>query len=131
MKKTNIIFWILTALFALYMGGGAIPGLMGDAQSAAVMEQLGYPPYLMVFLSLAKLLGSIAILVPGFQRIKEWAYAGLFFDLTGATYSLLMSGEGAGAMAFMLVGFLLFAGSYIFYHKRRKAAVEAGLRPAY
>ena len=132
MKTTNIFYWICTALFALFMGGGAIPALISPAQSNEVFKMLGYPLYLVPFLSIAKILGSIAILVPGFPRIKEWAYAGLFFDLTGATFSLAMIGAlDAGAAVFMLAGYALFASSYILYHKRRKAAVHAQLQPAF
>lgn len=132
MKTTNIFYWICTVLFALFMGGMAIPSLISPAQSYEVFKMLGYPLYLLPFLNIAKILGSITILVPGFPRLKEWAYAGLVFDLTGATYSLLMiGGLDAGATVFMLGGYVLAAASYILYHKRRKAAVQGHLQPAF
>lgn len=130
MKTTNILFWVFTVLFALYMGGGAIPSLIDDTQSVALFDLLGYPAYLIAFLSIAKILGSIAILVPGYPRLKEWAYAGLVFDLTGATYSMIMTGQPASTLVFMLAGYVLFAGSYIFYHKRRKASATGSLQAA-
>lgn len=72
------------------------------------------------FLGVAKLLGVIALLVPGFSRIKEWAYAGMFFDLTGAVYSGLSVGGFDPKMLVMLVPFGLGALSYIYHHKRLK-----------
>jgi hypothetical protein len=55
--------------------------------------KVGVPLYLIPFIGIAKVLGVIAILIPGFPKLKEWAYAGLFFDLIGATYSICASGE--------------------------------------
>src|SRR5689334_200053 len=88
-KRDTIIFWISTGLFCAMMLTSAIPNLLSDPAWLAIFEQLGYPKYLLPFLGVAKLLGIIALLVPGFKRIKEWAYAGFFFDLVGATYSAL------------------------------------------
>ena len=82
---------------------------------------MGYPAYLIPFLGWAKLLGVVAILVPGFPRIKEWAYAGLFFDLLGATYSVANSGKTIGEWSPMLAFIALGIGSYVYYHKKRKA----------
>jgi hypothetical protein len=121
MRKITITYWIFTGLVALLMGVGSIPNILSSAESVALFQQLGYPVYLLPFLGVAKLLGVIAIIVPGFPRIKEWAYAGLAFDLAGATYSFIAIGEPA---AVMIIGFLLIAGSYVTYHKIRKAKSE-------
>ncbi|MFB5265846.1 DoxX family protein [Paenibacillus enshidis] len=118
MKKLAIPYWIFTVLLAALMGLGAIPNMMSSPEGLAVFEHLGYPAYLLPFIGAAKLLGVIAILVPGFPRIKEWAYAGLFFDLTGAMYSNIMVDGFSGAMIIFLIGYLLIAGSYVYYHKR-------------
>ncbi|GEP96681.1 DoxX family protein [Chitinophaga cymbidii] len=131
MKTKNILYWICTILFALFMGGTSIPALISPQQSIELFKLLGYPAYLVGFLCVAKILGSIAIVVPGFPRLKEWAYAGLFFDITGATFSMAMTGMlDAAAVGFMLAGYVLFAGSYILYHQRRKSAAGAHLQPA-
>src|SRR5687767_12391808 len=87
MKKINIAYWIITGLFAAFMLFSAIPDIMVVPEAVAMITGLGYPKYLIPFLGVAKLLGVIVILIPWFRRIKEWAYAGLFFDLIGATYS--------------------------------------------
>jgi uncharacterized membrane protein YphA (DoxX/SURF4 family) len=65
---------------------------------------LGYPPYFLVILGIWKLLGAVALLIPGFPRLKEWAYAGVLFDLTGAVASLFASGLiDVGTMAYPIV----------------------------
>jgi hypothetical protein len=83
-------------------------------------EGLGYPVYFIPFIGMAKVLGITAILIPGYSTIKEWAYAGLFFDLIGATYSIISLGAPAANWSFMILPLGLAAGSYIFYHKKRK-----------
>jgi hypothetical protein len=88
---------------------------------------LGYPIYFVPFIGVAKVLGVIAILIPGYPRIKEWAYAGLTFDLIGATYSILcVPPQPGGSPYFMIIPLLLAALSYTYYHKKLKASAEAG-----
>ena len=83
MKKTNILYWTFTGLFAFLMFGSAIPDVFSHPIAVKGMhEDLGYPLYFLPFIGIAKWLGVIAILIPAnYPRIKEWAYAGLFFDL--------------------------------------------------
>lgn len=122
MKKLNIIYWIFTVLFALLMLFSSIPDIMKNEQAIEIMhKQLGYPEYLIQFIGVAKLLGVIAILVPGFNRLKEWAYAGLFFDLIGATYSAIAAGGFDPMMLTMLIFFVPGVLSYVYHHKRLKA----------
>ena len=118
MKKNKIAYWIFTILLCALMLFSAIPGLMVSQGSIDVIStQLGYPKYIIVFLSVAKLLAVIAILVPGFPRLKEWAYAGLTFDLLGAWYSSIAVGTPAAGWIFFILFLALVFGSYIFYHK--------------
>lgn len=121
MKKINIIYWIFTSLFAFIMLGSAIPDILSNQLAIDGFRKMGYPVYLLPFIGIAKLLGVIAILIPGYPRVKEWAYAGLVFDLIGATYSIIASGEPASAWGFMILPLGLAAGSYIYYHKKLKA----------
>jgi hypothetical protein len=125
MKKTNILYWIFTGLFGGFMLFSAIPDIMVVPDAVEfVTNKLGYPQYIIPFLGVAKTLGVIAILIPGFPRIKEWAYAGLFFDLVGATYSGIMVEGFQPQLAFMLLPFGLFALSYHYYHKRRELSLK-------
>lgn len=116
-KRDRIIFWISTGLFSAFMLSSAIPNMMSTQEWIDVFKMLGYPVYMLPFIGVAKLLGVIALIVPGFPRIKEWAYAGLFFDLIGAVYSGLAVGGFNPQMLIMLVPFGLGALSYIYYHK--------------
>lgn len=121
MKKTKIIYWIFTSLFAFIMLGSAIPDIFSAEVAVEGFKKMGYPAYLLPFIGIAKTLGVIAIFIPGYPRIKEWAYAGLVIDLVGATYSIMSSGESVGAWGFMALPLFLGAGSYIYYHKKLKA----------
>ena len=124
MKKTKIIYGIFTGLFAAIMTMSAIPDILSNPVAVKGMhEGLGYPLYFIPFIGVAKVLGVVAILIPGYLRIKEWAYAGLTFDLLGATYSIIASGQPSGNWMFMALPLALAAGSYIFYHKKLKEAI--------
>ena len=121
MKKLNILYWIFTGLFAAFMFFSAIENIRVTEGSVELFESLGYPHYLIAFMGVAKLLGVIGILIPGFPRLTEWAYAGLFFDLIGATFSVLVAQEFHPATLTMIIPFGLGALSYIFHHKRLAA----------
>ncbi|WP_317898429.1 DoxX family protein [Aurantibacillus circumpalustris] len=124
MKKTNIIYWIFTSLFSVLMIFSSIGGFGNDPEATKFMSDLGYPAYFVFFISLAKILGVIAILIPGYPRIKEWAYAGLIFDLAGATYSQIAAGMPTDGLIFMAISFTLAFGSYLYYHKRLKEKAQ-------
>ena len=91
-----------------------------------MMDDLGYKPYVFHLLSVAKILGIIAILLSGFPRLKEWAYAGFTFDMVGATYSMYASGMEPSKWAPMFIFLAILACSYIFYHKRLDASLAKG-----
>ncbi len=118
MRKITIFYWICTVLILSMMLFSALQEIINGKQAVDFITHLGYPAYLNPFLGVAKILGAIAILVPGFPRIKEWAYAGFFIDLTGATYTFAATGQSAGSYVFMLVLYALLFGSYFLYHKR-------------
>ncbi len=124
MKKTNTIYWISTILFAIMMAATAVPDVLLMPDALKFMATLGYPVYFTRFIGTAKILGSIAILVPGFPRVKEWAYAGLAFDLIGAVYSGMSVGPVDVKMAFMLIFIIPGIVSYIYFHKKLQASVQ-------
>jgi hypothetical protein len=117
MKTQRLIVWIVTGLMASLMLLSAVPDVLRIPNALAVFEHLGYPPYLLVFLGTAKMLGVAAVLWPGLPRIKEWAFAGLTFDLTGALYSHVSVGDPASAWMPAVVGLALVCGSYIAYRR--------------
>lgn len=113
MKAKKTIYWITTVLFAAFMIFSAVPNILSTAESIEfVSNHLGYPSYFVPFIGVAKLLGSIAILIPAFKRLKEWAYAGLVFDLTGAAYSIICVDGFAPGMLVMVIVFAVAFTSY-------------------
>jgi hypothetical protein len=117
MKSTKIIYWVFTILLAVLMLLSAFSGFKETQQGVDMMKHLGYFFGILRLLSVAKILGVIAILVPGFPRLKEWAYAGFTFDLTGAIYAGLYAGDSLSQWLPVIFGLILVFGSYIFYHK--------------
>jgi hypothetical protein len=113
MKNARILYWIVTGLAAALMVAASIPDVLRNPQAISIFGHLGYPAYLLPFLGTAKLLGVGAVLVPGFRRLKEWAYAGLVFDLSGALYSHVSIGDPPSVWAFPIIGLLLVGGSYL------------------
>jgi uncharacterized membrane protein YphA (DoxX/SURF4 family) len=109
MKAKNIAYWTTTVLLAAFMSGGIVQIAQFKGNPHGVVPRLGYPMYFFAIIGFWKVLGAIAILVPRFPRLKEWAYAGIFFDLTGAAISCAAVG-GYGAYAFHVVAPLLIAG---------------------
>ena len=127
MKKTNIIYWILTGLLGALMLVSSVPDILSVPDAVTlVSNHLGYPTYFIPFIGVAKFLGVIAILVPGFPRIKEWAYAGFVYDLTGAIYSAIAVGDPASQWLPIFIGLGLIAASYVYHHKKLRLVSSSG-----
>lgn len=121
MKKINTIYWISTVLFAGIMILSGVQNAMATPDSVKlIVTELGYPLYFLVFVGVVKILGGIALFIPGFPRVTEWAYAGLLFDLTAALVSTLAIGTPILYASGMLPFFLFGIVSYSYYHKRLK-----------
>ena len=109
-KTRTIVYWTMTALVAFFIGSGGIAQVMQYfASPHGIVPVLGYPMYFFLILGFWKFFGALTILVPGWPRLKEWAYAGIFFDLTGAAASNAMSG-GYGAYGFHIIAPLVITG---------------------
>lgn len=111
MKNLNVYYWISIGLVLFFLVPGSIMNIMKTPDWVEVFNQLGYPEYLLPFLGVAKLSACVVLVLPFFKRLKEWAYAGLFFDLVGATYSgLMVSGfEPAMLIMFFAIGVVLIS----------------------
>ncbi len=96
MTRNKLLYWIPTSLFVLAMLAGGIGDLVQAPALLESLTHLGYPAYVATLLGIWKLLGVAALLLPGTPRLKEWAYAGFAFDLTGAVFSHLAAGDGIG-----------------------------------
>ena len=97
-KRNKIIYWVATLWLALGMLSTAIVQLIKMDEEVKNFSNLGYPLYLMTILGVWKILGVIAILIPKFPLLKEWAYAGFFFAMSGALFSHIISGDDAIAL---------------------------------
>jgi hypothetical protein len=106
------------------MAFSSISSLASPEKAAEFFKTMNMPAYLISFLSIAKILGVIAILVPGYPRIKEWAYAGLTFDLIGAVYCNYAVGKPASDWLPMVIFIVLALVSYYLYHKLRAPQIR-------
>lgn len=95
-KRNKIIYWIFTLWMSLGMISTAIVQLMKNKDELANFTNLGYPAYLMTIIGVWKILGVIATLIPKTPLLKEWAYAGFFFLMSGAVVSHIIVGDSIG-----------------------------------
>jgi uncharacterized membrane protein YphA (DoxX/SURF4 family) len=111
MTKPKLIgYWVTTGLFAAAFLASGVAEITAAPAVVLAMRPLGYPLYFLTILGIWKVLGAAALLAPRLPRLKEWAYAGIFFDLTGAAISHACSGDPAGKIATPLI-FLALAGA--------------------
>ena len=116
-KTRSIGYWITTLLGpASFVVGGTLFLTQGE-QQVATLAHLGYPAYLLYILGFWKWLGAVTVVMPGLPLVKEWAYAGFFFELTGAAASHAFAGDGLGQIVQPIVFLSLVMASW-------------GLRPA-
>ena len=109
MKTRNVAYWIITIVLAFcILSGGAAEALHFEANVDGIVVRLGYPLYFLTLIGIWKVLGAIVILVPRLPRLKEWAYAGIFFNVTGAAFSHAAVGD-YGVYAFHVLINLFFA----------------------
>ena len=119
-KRNKIIYWISTIWLALGMlstGGVQLFKLKADVDQ---MTHLGYPIYLLTILGIWKILGVVAVLIPKFPRLKEWAYAGFFFAMSGAAISHIVSGDSVKEIFPSLLLLILTVVSWYFRPENRK-----------
>jgi hypothetical protein len=121
-KDSKTLYWIVTGLAAAFMLLASVPDVLQVPQAVSIFSHLGYPAYLLPFLGTAKTLGVVAMVVPGLQRLKEWAFAGLVFDLIGALYSHLSVGDPPSVWMLPVIGLVLVSAAYLSY--RRHASGE-------
>jgi uncharacterized membrane protein YphA (DoxX/SURF4 family) len=124
-RLETFAFWTATIFGPASFVIGGVLNLTHASQTTDALSHLGYPAYFAWILGSGKLLGALAIVVPGLPRLKEWAYAGFFFDLTSAAFSRAMVGDSAADIIAPL-GFLtlVLASWWLRPASRRLNAVE-------
>ena len=121
-KRNKIIYWIATIWLSLGMTSTGIVQLMKIKEEADMMDRLGYPLYFLTILGVWKLLGVVAVLIPKTPLVKEWAYAGFFFAMTGAIFSHLAVADPAKELFGPLLLVVLTIVSWYFRPAERKVA---------
>ena len=116
------LYWFTLVPFALMMTLSGVMDIAHPPELAAGMQHLGYPLYFVTILGVWKLLGVSAVSVRGLPRLKEWAYAGFAFDLSGAFVSHLASGDGLAKASLPLVFLMLGMGSWALRPASRRLA---------
>lgn len=119
-KRNKIIYWIATIWLALGMISTAIVQLMQMKEEVDNVTRLGYPPYILTIIGVWKILGVVVILIPKFPLVKEWAYAGFFFAMTGALISHFVLGNSFGVYYGALLLLILTVVSWYFRPSDRK-----------
>ena len=122
-KRNKIIYWIATIWLALGMtvtGVGQIIKMKEGQGGVDMVTHLGYPEYLITLLGVWKVLGIIAVLIPKFPLLKEWAYAGFFFIMTGALFSHIATGDPVSSLFPSLLLLVLAVASWYFRPADRK-----------
>ncbi len=117
----KIAYWIVTGLLAVFLVITGIADVIKLPEAAAVFSHLGYPEYLMPFIGAAKLLAAAAIVFPRFPALKEWAYAGLVFDIIGAFYSHILVGDPVVNWVIPCAALCVVFVSYFLYHKTKQS----------
>jgi uncharacterized membrane protein YphA (DoxX/SURF4 family) len=119
-KSNKIIYWTSTILVAFGMLPGGLGQIFHAKWSLDLIRPLGYPEYILTIIGIWKVLGSIVLLIPKLPLIKEWAYAGFFFAMSGAVFSHLASGESMNKIVSPLILLVLIGLSWYFRPVDRK-----------
>lgn len=124
-KRNKIIYWIATVWLALGMLSSGIVQVLHGPTEVAFMAKLGYPVYFVILIGVWKILGVIAILIPRYPLLKEWAYAGFFFTMSGAVVSHIAVGDPITAALPAVLLTVLTVVSWYFRPESKKVASPA------
>lgn len=121
MKTQKTIYWITTGIFSIWMLKNAYAYLAVDEAKLAC-RHFGLPDYLRIELAIAKIAGTITLLIPFIKgNIKEWAYAGFTITMISGFIAHLCSGDSLLSSLSALIALAILFGSYFYYHKLQKA----------
>lgn len=122
-KRNKIVYWVTTIFLSFGMTAGGIQQMLQIGGYNEIVTSLGYPLYLLSILGVWKILGVVAILIPKFPVLKEWAYAGFFFAMSGAFISHLAVGQSFAEAVPSLILLLVTVISWYFRPNDRKLSV--------
>jgi hypothetical protein len=133
-KRNKIIYWAATIWLALGMtvtGVGQLIKMKAGAGGTDSVTHLGYPVYILTILGVWKVLGVVTVLVPRFPLLKEWAYAGFFFLMTGAVFSHFAKGDAATEFLGPALLLILTGVSWYFRPADRKVIFSESMKEGY
>ena len=125
-KRNKIIYWIATIWLSLGMLSTGLVQLLQTEEEVEMIKRLGYPVYVLTIIGISKILGVVAVLIPKFPLLKEWAYAGFFFITSGAIFSHIAAGDKIVELVPGLLLLVLTVVSWYFRPAGRKIAVPGG-----
>lgn len=123
-KSRTVTYWIITSLLVLGMLSGGVSQLLRLKANTDGIIHLGYPVYMLTILGTWKIAGVLVLLLPGFTLLKEWAYAGFFFLMTGAVISHLVSGDGFSGVIFQVIFVILIVLSWYLRPQHRRIGIN-------
>jgi uncharacterized membrane protein YphA (DoxX/SURF4 family) len=112
-RNRTVVYWITTALVAAEFALGGVWDLLRIPYVRTILAHLGYPLYFAIFMGIWKLPGSVVLVLPRLPRLKEWVYAGMIFEMTGAVFSHLAVGDGPAEVAAPVILIVLIATSWL------------------
>ena len=122
-KMTRRFYRVVLVVFILGLLPSALPSVLKLPYAVEHFTgRLLMPEYLLAFTGVTKLLGMIALLIPGYPRVKEWVFAGFTFDFIGAIYASLSVGDITAA-SIITIYLLVLAGLYFLYYKTQQASL--------
>lgn len=126
-KRNNIIYWVATALLCFGMFSSGVSQILHIKEMNEIITHIGYPLYFMYIIGVWKILGVVAILVPKYPLVKEWAYAGFFFLMTGALVSHIFMGDIGSAIMGPLFQTIFVVVSWYYRPANKKLTVTKHL----
>jgi hypothetical protein len=127
LNQKTVAYWISTVLFCAVVGFSGLAHSSHQESMVEAMTHLGYPLYFMTIIGIAKILGVLAVLAPARPLLKEWAYAGLCFNLIGATASHAFSGDPLSHTVRPAIVLALCVASYLLRPEARRLPVAPSL----
>ncbi|QMU29015.1 DoxX family protein [Adhaeribacter radiodurans] len=127
-KTVKILYWTVTGLFSLFLLMAGITEAMQHESGRQIMQHLGYPVHVMLVIGIGKILAALALIQTRYRVIKEWAYAGVTFNLIGAFAARANAGDSTGLILSPLIFLSVMFLSYFLWKKVAKATA-APLHP--
>lgn len=123
-KTVKVLYWTITGLFSLFLLTAGVTEAMQHESGREIMRHLGYPEHVLIILGIGKIAAAVALVQQKFRTIKEWAYAGITFNLIGACAARAYGGDSIGLILSPLIFMGVMFISYFLWKKVKGIGVE-------